>query len=228
MNKVGIIGGFGPKTTSEFMLMVISMWKRKKPGTRPELLIWNSDMDEVVEEQFIERNKNHKQMSAQLIKGAKLLEKSGSDFLVLPCNSLHVFINELRKSVKIPVLSILEITATHLVKNKISNIGLIGTEVTLRSKLFSDLLSQNNINITVPERRDQVKINNLITNLVLDKKTSNNDFKKSIFNLKRRGVNNILLACTDLQLIQPHNLKAGFIDTLHLLAQATVDTMLEE
>jgi len=228
MNKVGIIGGFGPETTSEFMLMIISMWKKVKPNTRPELLIWNSDINEAIEKKFIKNNKSHIQMLGKLIKGAKLLEKSGSDFLVLPCNSLHIFIDDVRKSVNIPVLSILDIASTHLKNTKVSNVGILGTEVTIKSKIFHNSLLKNGINTITPDKQSQVKINNLITNLVTSKSVSRKDFDESVINLKKRGAINILLACTDLQLIQTHDQTIGFIDTLHLLAQATVDTMLQE
>lgn len=228
MNKVGIIGGFGPETTSEFMLMLISMWKENKPNTRPELLIWNSDMDENIEKSFIQNNKNHQQMMSHLIKGARILEKSGSDFLVLPCNSLHIFIDDLRKSVKIPVLSILDITASHLKKCNISKVGIIATEVTMKSNLFAFELSKNNIEMITPSRNSQTAINKMITNLVSNNPVSKNDFDRTVLDLRNSGATDILLACTDLQLIQPHNQRLGFIDTLHLLGQATVDMMLQQ
>lgn len=185
MNKVGIIGGFGPETTSEFMLMIISMLKKVKPNTRPELLVWNSDMDEVIENNFITNNKNHIQMLSKLIKGAKLLEKSGADFLVLPCNSLHIFMNDVRKSVKIPVLSILDITTSHLKNTKISSVGILGTEVTIKSNIFHNSLLKNGINVITPNKPNQLKINNLITNLVTSKNITKKDFDESVINLKK-------------------------------------------
>ncbi len=46
-----------------------------------------------------------------LIQDTKRLEKAGVDFIVMSCNSLHVFIKEVRDAVDIPVLSIVEETS---------------------------------------------------------------------------------------------------------------------
>ena len=54
-----------------------------------------------------------------LVKEAKRLEKTGVDFIVLPCNSLHVFIAKIRESVNIPILSIVEETVKYIKKKNI-------------------------------------------------------------------------------------------------------------
>ena len=54
-----------------------------------------------------------------MVKEAKRLEKTGVDFIVLPCNSLHVFIAKIRESVNIPILSIVEETVKYIKKKNI-------------------------------------------------------------------------------------------------------------
>ena len=44
-------------------------------------------------------------------KGCQILEKADVDFIVIPCNSAHNFIHQMREWVKIDVLSIIEETA---------------------------------------------------------------------------------------------------------------------
>ena len=71
-----------------------------------------------------------------LIKEAKRLEEAGADFIVMPCNSLHVFIKEIRGSVKVPVLSIVEETIKFLKKNNFKTVGIVSTSATIENKLY--------------------------------------------------------------------------------------------
>ena len=225
MKIVGIIGGFGPDTTSEFILMLIRVWKNKHAGQRPELLIWNSPIDENVEKRFIQENRNHKEFKSLLIKGAKTLEKSGVDFLVLPCNSLHIFIEDIRKSVKIPVLSIIEITTDFLKSKEVERIAILGTEATKKSHLFDRELSTNGIKVTFPKQSDQIVLNSIIHKIVTGKKVLFQGFREIINHIAKRKIKFFLLACTDLQLLNPKVRGVKFIDTLEILARATVEKM---
>lgn len=75
-----------------------------------------------------------------LVTEAKRLEAAGADFLVMPCNSLHVHISALRASVDIPILSIIEETARFLRQSNSKKVGIISTNITQRQNLYSNIL----------------------------------------------------------------------------------------
>ena len=54
----------------------------------------------------------------ELIKTSLALEKAGSDFLVIPCNTAHYFLSEVQNAVKIPIVDMTKV----LVKSVISEI----------------------------------------------------------------------------------------------------------
>ncbi len=118
MKTVGIIGGLGPSTTAEFYLEVIFACQKENKTNRPPALIWNVPISYKIEREAIVESRGKERLVPFLIDAAKRLEKGGADFLVMPCNSLHTFIGEIRRSVKIPVLSIVEETAKFLKKRK--------------------------------------------------------------------------------------------------------------
>ncbi len=124
MKTVGIIGGLGPETTAEFYLDIIFSCQKKNKTQRPPIIISSVPLKFKIEQDLIMKNKGAKRYIPFLTKEAKRLEKSGADFLVMPCNSLHVFINEIRQAVKIPVLSIIEETIKFLKKNKLKRVGI--------------------------------------------------------------------------------------------------------
>jgi len=122
MKTVGIIGGLGPETTSEFYLEVVFGCYEQNKGARPPILIWNIPLNYEIEQNFLKNATGEEKYLPYLIAAAKKLEKGGADFIVMPCNSMHIFINEIRRAVKIPVLSIVEETAKFLKAKKIKRI----------------------------------------------------------------------------------------------------------
>lgn len=228
MKTVGIVGGFGPETTSKFYLEVILGCKKINKMSYPHILIDNVSYPFSVEEKAITEGGGEENfLLPHLINSAKSLEKSGADFLVLPCNSLHVFIEDIRNSVEIPVISILEETSKFLKAKGIQKVGIIATKITVENKLYENILARNKIKQTIPSSLEQVEIGKLIHNLVANK-YSNRDreiLMKIIQNFRESNVKNIILACTDLQLLMPKINGIKIYDTMKILADATVQEL---
>lgn len=226
---VGILGGLGPETTAKFYLEVISKAKIIDPHIRPQLAIWSVPMELAVEDSFIKGNDERSKYTSILIEGAKKLESIGVDFLVIPCNSVHVFIDQVRQAVQIPVLSIVEETSAFLHSHNIGKIGLLATSATIKSSLYSSLLEKNSIEVVVPSATEQSELDASITRLV-NAQSSDLDKQKLesiITTLASNGVQTTLLACTDLQLVAPSHPTVAIYDTMHILAESTVKRMFE-
>lgn len=50
----------------------------------------------------------------EYIEGVRLLERAGADFVVMICNTIHLFIDELQKEVKIPIVNLRELMRRYL------------------------------------------------------------------------------------------------------------------
>lgn len=218
MKTVGIIGGLGPETTANFFLEVLSLCFKTNKIRRPSMLIHNVPMFFKLEENFIKHSVGKKQFSGILINSAKMLEKGGADFIVIPCNTAHIFIEEIRKSVNIPVLSIVEETVDFLEKNNKKKIGLLATPATVRSKLFDDILENNGIKIDLPEKSEQDEIGVIVNKILKNNHTEKDKLKllEIVNNLSDEDA--IVLACTDLHILIPPDPKRKIFDTMHILA----------
>src|SRR3989344_7057838 len=133
MKSVGIIGGLGPETTAKFYLDVIFSCQKKDKTARPSVVVASIPLPYHIESDFILRNEGAERYVPFLIEEAKKLEEAGVDFIVMPCNSLHVFIEQIRKHVQIPVLSIIEETVAFLVENGFQKIGIVSTSATIQN-----------------------------------------------------------------------------------------------
>lgn len=230
MKTVGIIGGLGPETTSEFYMELIFLCQKFNKIHRPEIFISSVPLPYDIEEDAIAKGKGEERCVPFLLEAAKKLERAGADFIVMPCNSLHAFIEEIRNVVKIPVLDIVDETASFLKKKSVTQIGIIATPIILNRKLYEITLKANGIEQITLDSFEQAKIGKMIHNLVL-KRYGNKDREKlieTIKNFEKRKVKHIVLACTDLQLLLPHHPRLKIYDTMKILAEATVREIIKD
>ena len=205
MKTVGVIGGLGPETTSEFYLDIVFSCQKKSITSRPGIIISSVPLPYQIEEDLITKNKGVERYIPYLVNEAKKLEKAGADFIVMPCNSLHVFIKEIRKAVKIPVLSIIEETVKFLKKNKLKRVGIVSTSATIKNKLYETAFEQNGIDYVTPDGFQQAKMGKFILNLVTGQQNNRDreELIQIINDFEKKKVDCVALACTDLQLLIP-------------------------
>lgn len=230
MRTVGIIGGMGPETTARFYLDVIFKCHQKNKRQRPAILLWNVPLQYKVEEDLIKNAKGAERYLPYLIKAAKNLEKGGADFLVIPCNTVHIFLKKIREEVRIPVLSILEEAEKFLRKKNFKKIGLLATSLTIQQRLYDKSLESSDIDIVKPDIRDQIKLGKIINKIVVSKNAEKekSELIKIIWKLAKTDAESIILACTDLQMaIKPKEIPIPVYDSMDLLVDATVREILK-
>ncbi|MEK6886977.1 MAG: amino acid racemase [Nanoarchaeota archaeon] len=228
MKTVGVIGGLGPETTSEFYLdLVFSCYKKTKKN-RPSIIIASVPLPYEIEQDLIMKNKGSERYIPFLTNEAIRLEKAGADFIVMPCNSLHVFIDKIRDAVKIPVLSIIEETVKFLKRNKLNKVGILSTSATIQNKLYENAFKKSGIDYVAPDAFQQAKMGKFILNLVTgqQKNRDREEFIQIINDFEKKNVDCVALACTDLQLLIPKHPTLKIFDTMKILADATVDEIL--
>ena len=229
MKTVGIIGGLGPETTAEFYLDLIFSCQKKDRTHRPLILIASVPLPYAIEEDAISKNIGIERCLPFLITEAKRLEKSGADFIVMPCNSLHIFIKEIRNAVKIPVLSIVEETVKFLKKNKFKKVGIVSTSATIKNKLYENAFKENKIGYETPDDFQQAKMGKFILNLVngMQNNKDREELIKIINDFENKKIDCVILACTDLQLLIPKLPTLKIFDTMKILTDATVEKILK-
>lgn len=228
MKTVGIIGGLGPETTSQFYLNVVFSAYEIDKYARPGMLIWNVPLPYKIEEEFITKAKGEEKYLPFLIDAAVRLEKGGADFIVIPCNSVHIFIDDVRSAVKIPVLSIVDETINFLKYKNINEVGILATSSTIRKKLYEEKLIKNNIKVMNPNDNDQSRMGGIINHLVHSQHTiqDKKELNKITENFTHREIKTLILACTDLQLLIPKYKNVKIYDTMAILVEATVRELL--
>lgn len=228
MRTVGIIGGVGPSTTAEFYLQLILTAQEKESSARPPILIWSIPLPYEIERDSILNAIDEERNIPYLVEAARILEKGGANFVVMPCNTLHAFIKEIRSSVQIPVLSIVEETINFLKERGVSRVGLISTASTRKNKLYEKALTGAGITYEIPTELQQNQISKIIHDLVMGRPASGNKgvLENIIDSFADRSIEHVILACTDLQLLKPEHRTVRIYDTMTILKDSTIKQML--
>ncbi len=223
---VGIVGGLGPETTAKFFDDLNSRF-RKLASVNPSVVVDNVRMP-LLEERKLVRGSKSRKVLGLLEDSVMRLNATDANFIVIPCNTVHVFIEELRQVSEIQILSITEETARALAERGIHKVGLLATNGTVKNKVFEKSLSERKITAVLPNGEEQATITNTILNIlngnsgIIDR--MNIDIIRN--RLIERGAEAVILACTDLQLIANNDeSEIETIDTLKVLEDAVLREM---
>ncbi|WP_227868053.1 amino acid racemase [Clostridioides sp. ZZV15-6388] len=177
---------------------------------------------------YIDRPINHELMKKTIIKGLKKLESVGANFIAMPCNSAHIYFKELKESISIPLLNIVEETVKDLPSTP-QKVTLLSKSSTFESKIYQKGITDAGHKFIFKDEW-QKKINALIQNIKTDKNNPQNinilnEFLESV---KFESIENIVIACTDLNVvlekIQP---SINIIDSSKCLAESVIKKYLE-
>ena len=224
MKVPGVIGGLGPETTTDFYLHVQKLAIENHLNNRPEMIIGSVGLPFALEKGLLTKNKNLVEYLPYLQNTIRELEAAKVDFLVMPCNTLHLLYEELVSKTNLPILNIVEETIKEVQKQNVKKVSIVATEATVTGRLYQSYLEKNNIEYIVADQTNQTRQNEIISRLVNSKQSADD---KEYFNQylldQQKNVDAIIFACTDFHLLLDPNIQVKTIDTMAVLAQATYE-----
>ena len=150
------------------------------------------------------------------------LEKAGADFIVLPCNTLHSLINEIRKNTHLEVIDLIE-SVSNKIRKIYKNIGILCTNKTREEKLYDSQLE--GIRILYPTNIEQRKVSEIIIRIIRNSSTDEDKLflNELISKMIGFGAEKIILACTDLANLIKDN--SSTLDSTEILIKIILEKM---
>jgi aspartate racemase len=214
---LGVIGGMGPMATALFMQMIIEHTDASCDQEHLPMIVRHLPYipDRT---SFILGNSNHS--PAPYIKEAALkLQKEGVAQIAVPCVTSHFFHDEIQKDVSIPVLDGLEDAAEVLEEKGYKKVGVMATNGTVSSGLFTKALSDKNIDCIYPDETHQQYVMDVIYDCVKSNRIADKDkVQKVLSYLQYTGAEVVVLGCTELSLIPKEYLIGETLDVMETLA----------
>ena len=225
-NKIGVLGGAGPGATANFFSDLVSICQDKYEARQdtefPEIFLYNMPMEGFNETGFADQGL----VKNQLINGVQKLENWGADFIVLPCNTVHFFTKEMRDSIKIPLISIIESTVEELKKKNIKTVGILSSHSTRDLELYKKAIENENIHTVIATDEEPENLDKIVLQVMAGKQgdKEKEEMNKIINRMQNLGAEAIVLGCTELPLaISQKDAVLPFFNTIHILACYTTD-----
>ena len=216
----GVLGGMGPAATVDFMSKVIALTPANKDQEHIRMLV---DNNPGVPDRQVALTGEGDDPGPVLVAMATGLEKAGADFLVMPCNTAHAWVDDIRAAVTIPLVSIIDETVAACVEY--DTVGLLSTAGCFESKVYQDGFAAGGKQLVLPGDDELAEIMQLVFRVKAgDLGDEVVERMAAVANaLPRRGAEVIVAACTEIPLVlEEARIDVPVIKSTDVLAAATV------
>jgi len=211
---IGILGGMGTQAGLDFCNKLAMINRGKIDQKYPLFILYNKSNIPGRPESIGVHTKlltnssgkpknlpKYNKVLKSLIEGCLSLQKSGCRFIVIPCNTAHYWYDDLQKKIKIPIINMPNEVFQHTKKKskKNSKIGLLATEGTLKTGIYSKLFNKKFILIN-PTKNLQIKsVNRAIKYVKMGNiKSAEKIISSAVNYLIKMKCKKIILGCTEL------------------------------
>jgi aspartate racemase len=215
---LGILGGLGPMSSVYFYEMLTLHTAVTRDQEHLNILI-SSRADIPDRTDFITGRSQDNPLPKMCLEVEKLAQ-AGAEVIAIPCNTAHYFYDGVARTSPVPILNIINETASFCASLGLSRVGVLATEGTSRSGAYREALESRGIEYATCEEEDQMAVSQIIYGAVKQGKEPDIDeFLRIADSLTSRGCERIILGCTELSLLKKNcRLGIRFIDPLEVLA----------
>lgn len=221
--SIGILGGMGPLATADLFRKIVLMTR--------------ADCDNGHIRIYIDDNANIPDRTAAILTGGadpvaemtdslRKLEACGADCIIMPCNTAHYFLPQLRPLTATPFISMLEETAkscARLFPGKTA--GILGTRGTLATGIYNEALTAQGVSFLLPEEADRDVLMDAIYGVKggIDLESVRTPMERVLARMTAAGADYFILGCTELPIVaQELKLQGAFVDPTSELAKAAI------
>lgn len=221
MKKLGVLGGMGPLCTANFYQKIVKNTKADKDQDHiPTIII--SDPQIPDRTAAILTGKDEEILLQKIKEDLESLEKQGVDNIAIPCNTMHYYYDTFKNYTNINIINMVEETLLYCKKNNDLNIGVLGTKATMSCGIYEKYAEDIGINIIPMDDHIKEFTMDTIYKIKETNDTSYPEFLQLIENLKNTRVDAIILACTELSLIDNITSYDFVIDAMDILAYESI------
>jgi aspartate racemase len=229
MKTIGLVGGMSWESTLEYYRVINQYTKERLGGFHSgKIVLYSVDFAEVESQQHAGR---WDELTRLMIDAAQRVEGAGAELLLICTNTMHKMADDVQRTLRIPLLHIVDVTAEAIKARSISKVGLLGTRFTMEQDFYKGRLIRNHgLEVLIPEEKEREDIHRILYDeLCLGeiRDRSKGTFQSIIAGLEARGAQGIILGCTEIPLlVSQEDYKIPLFDTTTLHARAAVDLAL--
>lgn len=165
-----------------------------------------------------------------MMRGIAMLQDAGADCIAIPCNTAHLWFDQLQAATSATLLHIVEAVVLDLQRQGIEDgcVGVLGTRATLKTGLYQQYLVQCGYQPLVPQTADVLE--DCVASIAAVKGNCLADafapLARAVRSLAEAGARAVVLGCTELPLALPESRRGEFdvvlTDSIDALAREAV------
>jgi aspartate racemase len=205
---VGVLGGMGPMSTADLFVRIVRATPVAREQDHLRMLVDNNP--KIPDRTEALRCGDTAPAVEALRETARDLERSGAELIGIPCNTAHAFLSEIRASVTVPVLDMVE---------------LLATDGTLETGLYHDALDRRGLVAVAPRPETQANVMSVIYEMKLRDVSPDcmERLEGPIEDLSGQGATALIPGCTEIALVLSRLApELPWLDPLQALAEALV------
>lgn len=230
---IGVLGGMGPEATIWLMRRILAMTPATDDSDHVPLLVSNNTQVPSRIKAIID---GHGDDPAPVLQAmARTLETGGALALAMPCNTAHFYATSIQRSVCIPLLNMLELTASHIASmvgplddRPIRRVGMLASPAVRLTGVFDVPFQSVGIETIYPDDDSR-----LLTCIKAVKAGTSNSTTISCLDgviaaLADNGADIVLVACSELSMLKDSfAVPLPLVDSIDVLARAVVSFSLD-
>jgi len=195
--KIGIVGGMGPLATVELFRMLVE--RTKSSSDSGHIRIFIDDNPQIPDRTEAILHGGESPVPA-ILASARALERLGADFILIPCNTSHFFLDQIQAGLTVEVIDMVGETARALAAKGIEKVGILATTGTVAGRIYESRFKAMGMESVLPDAAQQESVMDFIYAGVKAGRRDYNtfQFRKTIDALMERGAQTILLGCTEI------------------------------
>lgn len=220
----GVLGGMGPGATIDFMSKVLSLTPAESDQDHVRMLV---NHNPAVPDRQVDTTTQRSAVQQALAEMAQGLESAGADFLVMPCNTAHGFLDLALEKVSIPFVNIVAETVQSIREEEpeAASVGILATDACLKADLYQAAIHDAGMSVLLPSASEQANVMKLVFRIKGG--DLGGDVAHEMINLAnsliQRGADVLIAGCTEIPLvISSQGLTVPLISSTDVLAKRTV------
>lgn len=225
---VGVLGGMGPLATVDFMRKMLEATPAHRDQEHVPVVV--SCIPQVPDRTEAFRGAGASPLAAMLESGQRLVA-AGVGSIVIPCNTAHLWFDELQEAIDLPMLHLVDAALEEAVKVGGANgrIGLLATDATLASGLYvnrrSPRLPAHKVQWLLPTAGEIIEL--VMPGIAAVKagklEIATEYLRAAARLLQQRGASAVVLGCTEIPIVlHASNAPLPVIDATAALARKAV------
>ena len=161
MKTIGLLGGMSWESTALYYQWINELVRKELGGLHSAHIAMVSVDFQGIEE--LQHKSRWDEAGEVLSMAALQVQAAGADLLLICTNTMHKVAPQIEKAIDIPLLHIADATAEQVKRQRMSTIGLLGTNFTMEQEFYAGRLREKHgLSVLIPPKEDRQIVHRVI------------------------------------------------------------------